>query len=105
MLPGEEVRVTGSSRGIVPVSLIARRKKEIKLDDKTFKTRLLDDSTDLELDVNWTYRDGSRFFHWEVKKGTNLGELRANFGNGELTFPFSIKLLDPETALGEALFF
>ncbi len=112
-LEGVEIKYAagrgGESHGLLVwhrASLIdCAGKKEIKLDDKTFKTRVLDDSTDLELDVNWTYRDGSRFFHWEVKKGTNLGELKANFGNGELTFPFSIKLLDPETALGEALFF
>lgn len=81
------------------------RKKGINLDDQIFKSRILNESTDLELDVNWTYSKGKRFFHLEVKKGTNLGELKANFGKDELTFPFSIKLLEPETALGEALFF
>jgi hypothetical protein len=99
----------GESHGLLAwhrASLIdCARKTEIKLDDKTFKTRVLEDSTDLELDVNWTYNDSKRFFHWEVKKGINLGDLRANFGKGELTFPFSIKLLEPEMALGEALFF
>ena len=99
----------GESHGLLAwhrVSLMdCARKKGIDLDDQTFKTHVLDDSSDLELDVNWTYRESSRFFHWEVKKGANLGELRANFGKGELTFPFSIKFLAPETALGEALFF
>ncbi len=65
----------------------------------------MSNASDAEIGVHWKYDTEDRYFHWTVMKEAHLGKIAANFGSGDVTYPFSIKFLEPEMALGEALFF
>jgi glucose-6-phosphate dehydrogenase assembly protein OpcA len=56
------------------------------------------------LRMEWTYKD-DRYFKWVMYKHNSLGEIRTNLSKHDETIPTSVKLLSPERALSEALFF
>lgn len=62
------------------------------------------DSTSAHCAVRLNYSD-DRFFRWQTHPEGETAVIDANLGSGEIHLPTSLKLLRPENALAEALFF
>lgn len=56
------------------------------------------------LEIHFDYRD-DRFFRWIAHRETRIAEIDADLGHGKIHLPTALKLLPPENALAEALFF
>jgi len=59
---------------------------------------------DRELALTFRY-PGSRTFAWRADFEAGHSEFKADYGTGATTMPAPVKLLSPEAALGEAMFF
>jgi hypothetical protein len=57
-----------------------------------------------ELALTFKY-PGERKFSWQADLEAGHSEFKADFGTGATAMPASVKLLSPEAALGEAMFF
>jgi hypothetical protein len=57
-----------------------------------------------ELALTFKY-PGEKRFSWHADLDAGHAEFRADFGTGATTMPATVKLLSPEAALGEAMFF
>lgn len=56
------------------------------------------------LEIHFDYED-DRFFRWTAHRETNIAEIDADLGRGNIHLPTTLKLFKPEAALAEALFF
>lgn len=57
------------------------------------------------LAVRFEYADASRYFRWSGDLGTGQALFEANFGSGQTKLSAAVRLLSPENALSEAMFF
>lgn len=73
--------------------------------DTKFIVERVETGSPYSLEIEWTYRDGSKFFNWIMRAGSGTGHIDYNFGNGRKTTPIQVKLLPTDKALSEALFF
>jgi len=64
----------------------------------------MDVSSPLTLEIKWTYAS-RRSFRWAFRERTQSADLAADLGCGKLSYPTHVRLLEPEQALAEALFF
>jgi len=56
------------------------------------------------LELEWGYSN-KKFFRWTHRETSQTGSIQADFGKGKISYPLQVKMLEPEMALGEALFF
>lgn len=66
------------------------------------ETRERADGVSFELDFNYT---NTHRFHWRGDLAHGSGHFEADFGTGKTTLPTAVSLLEPEAALGDAMFF
>jgi hypothetical protein len=59
---------------------------------------------DSSIAVKWDYED-DRFFSWKADFISGCARIEADFGTGPVTLTSAVRLLPPEKALAEALFF
>lgn len=60
---------------------------------------------DGRLAVSFAYANPGHFFRWSGDLGSGHAVFEADYGSGRTTLPASFKLLAPESALSEAMFF
>jgi hypothetical protein len=71
----------------------------------TFAVQPTAAATAPSLQLRFAYAGGTKHFAWQADFTSGEALFDADFGNGRLTLPTSINLLNPVAALGEALFF
>lgn len=69
-----------------------------------YSCRELDAADETQFGVEWQY-DGERYFRWSLNPEKAVATVDANFGKGPISFPAPVRLLSPDQALAEAMFF
>ena len=80
--------------------------RQARLDSHpTFKCTAGEDKAGLSLAVEWTYEDQEKQFRWHYNEPTHYGRVTGRFGSDLIEHPIQIRLLSPEKALAESLFY